>query len=194
MKVVDELITPGCPQCAIKHLSAALYHAARGNINLTNLTGLADCERMMANVLVGIAIINLAEVRSGYASHLWFAVGALVRAEEIYAADRLGVPLVVRDVRLLLEQKGESAVSEAILTLSHAVYLTPLEWLYAHYEEAVRELPREAHYIDVKDPVKSIRHIREEYFNLPPSTVPVEGDEKQNRKGADHGNREEDAR
>ena len=29
IEVNDELMTPGCPQCAVKHLSAALYYRAQ---------------------------------------------------------------------------------------------------------------------------------------------------------------------
>jgi hypothetical protein len=28
LEIVDELMTPGCPQCAVKHLSVTLYHVA----------------------------------------------------------------------------------------------------------------------------------------------------------------------
>jgi hypothetical protein len=167
MKVVDELFTPGCPQCAVKHLSAALYHHARTAHTLTS----APDPYM---VCVCTAYINLVEVRAGYHSHLWYAVGALVRAEERFAP-RIG-ECVARDVRLMLEQYGEMALIDAINCIEAGTAPGHEEWAAAHYAEAMRELPAMQAGMRMDDLIGSIERIREEFFNLPPSTVPG-GDE-----------------
>ena len=104
-EVNDELMTPGCPQCAVKHLSAALYHRA----HLAG--GGEDLRPDPYMVCVCTAYINLVEVRTGYFSHLWYAVGALVRAEEHFAVG-LG-ECVAREARLMLEQYGEDSLIES---------------------------------------------------------------------------------
>lgn len=169
MKVVDELITPGCPQCAVKHLSAALYHRAQlagGGEELCPDPYVVD---------VCVAYINLVEVRAGYRSHFWYAVGALVRAEERVAPGLVG-GCVAREARLMLEQYGEEALADVLHHICVGTIPTHADWAAAHYSEAMRELPAMQASMRMDDLIGSIERIREEYFNLPPSTVPG-GDE-----------------
>ena len=63
MEIQDELMTPGCPQCAIKHLSAALYHRAKMGAANEQLPPL------QAGVCKCIAAINLVEVLNGSMTH-----------------------------------------------------------------------------------------------------------------------------
>jgi len=156
MDIVDELMTPGCPQCAVKHLSAALYHRAHlvgGGEDLRPDPYLVD---------VCVAYINLVEVRAGYRSHLWYAVGALVRAEERFAP-RIG-GCVAREARLMLEQYGECALIDALNCIEAGTAPGHEEWAAAHYAEAMRELPAMQAAMRMDDLIGSIERIREEYF------------------------------
>ena len=158
MKVVDELFTPGCPQCAVKHLSAALYHVARGAVQ-------KDVFPDPYMTCVCTAYINLVEVKAGYRSHLWYAVGALVRAEE-HMAPRNG-ECVVREARLMLEQYGEHAVMDALNLLHEGTAPDHADWAAAHFDEARRELPGCADNMSMGDLIESIEKIREEFFPKP---------------------------
>lgn len=163
MKVVDELMTPGCPQCAIKHLSAALYHVVRN-------AGQKDVFPDPYMTCVCTAYINLVEVRAGYRSHLWYAVGALVRAEEHMAPKGTG-GCVAREARLMLEQYGEEAVLDALKCLREGTAPNHADWAAAHFDEARRELPAFADEMMIGDLVGSIEKIRGEYFSLPEAAV-----------------------
>lgn len=157
MDVVDELMTPGCPQCAIKHLSAALYHRA-------HLVGCGE-DLFSGPYMVDmcVACINLVEVRAGYHSHLWYAVGALVRAEE-RMAPRPSVGCVAREARLLLEQHGEEALTDALCLIEKGTIATHADWAEAHFSEARRELPAMRDEMQMDDLVGSIERIRKEFF------------------------------
>ena len=170
MKVVDELFTPGCPQCAVKHLSAALYHRAKVRAPVM----LAPDPYMTC---VCTAYINLVEVKAGYLSHLWYAVGALARAEELTAPRDGGC--VAREARLMLEEYGVDALLNALNFIQDGTAPTHADWAAAHFDEARRELPAFADEMRMDDLIGSIERIREEYFNLPPSMVPG-GDETNN--------------
>ena len=155
MEIHDELMTPGCPQCAIKHLSAALYHVARGAVQKDVFP-----DSYMACVCT--AYINLVEVRAGYASHLWYAVGALVRAEEHFAVG-LG-KCVAREARLMLEQYGEEAIIDALRCIKEGTAPTHADWAAAHFEEACRELPAYADEMTMNNVIETIERIREDFF------------------------------
>ena len=178
MKVVDELFTPGCPQCAVKHLSASLYHAALYEADRHRPSD--PPQRLVpteAAVLLARAYINLGEVLIGYNSHLWFAVGMLQYAEEV--AQRDCAPLVAevaRNARLMLTSGGLSPLQGVMQRIRLDGPLGHLEMSCAHFDEARRELPAFADEMRMDDLAGSIERIREEYFNLPPSTVPG-GDE-----------------
>lgn len=155
MKVVDELFTPGCPQCAVKHLSAALYHVANeGAANTLPPDPYMVC--------MCTAYINLVEVRAGYRSHLWYAVGALVRAEEHMAMAFGGC--AAREARLLIEKDGLGAVPDAMHAIGQGTAPNHAEWAAAHFAEARRELPAYADDMRMDDLVGSIERIRKEYF------------------------------
>lgn len=158
MEIVDELMTPGCPQCAIKHLSAAIYYRAQHH-RVEGAPHVAVYHRTRA----AVALINLAEALTGYKSHLWFAVGALVDGEvfaliacESHYAARM------REARIELEQKGEAAIAKVMGHLFQFCQITDADWESAHYGEAQRELPAWDAWSSDYDLV--IRKIREEYF------------------------------
>ena len=174
MKVVDELMTPGCPQCAVKHLSAALYHMAH-HVAEGNDGGRPDPYM----VCVCTAYINLVEVRAGYVSHLWYAVGALVRAEEHWAP-RLG-ECVAREARLMLEEFGAGALIDALNCIKDGTVPDHTDWAVAHFDEARRELPAMADQMRMDDLVGSIERVRDEYFSLPEVTV-AEGEKTPKEK------------
>jgi len=165
MEVVDELMTPGCPQCAVKHLSAALYHRAK-----TLAPEMLAPDPYM--VCVCTAYINLVEVRAGYLSHLWYAVGALVRAEEHFAVG-LG-ECVAREARLLLEQHGEEALIDALRCIEERTAPTHADWAAAHFDEALRELPAYADMMTMNNIVETIERIRKEFFDF--SEAPAASD------------------
>lgn len=165
MEIVDELMTPGCPQCAIKHLSAALYHRAR------LVGGGEDLRPNSYMACVCVAYINLVEVRAGYHSHLWYAVGALVRAEE-HMAPRMVGECVAREARLMLEEYGEEALIDALNCIAEGTAPTHADWAAAHYSEAMRELPSFAHEMRMDDLTGSIERVREEFF-ISDTTAPA---------------------
>lgn len=158
LEIHDELMTPGCPQCAIKHLSAAIYYRAQHH-RVEGAPHVAVYHRTRA----AVALINLAEALTGYKSHLWFAVGALVDGEvfaliacESHYAARM------REARIELEQKGEAAIAKVMGHLFQFCQITNADWESAHYGEAQRELPAWDAWSSDYDLV--IRKIREEYF------------------------------
>jgi len=155
LEIHDELMTPGCPQCAIKHLSAALYHVARGAVQKDVFP-----DSYMACVCT--AYINLVEVRAGYRSHLWYAVGALVRAEEHFAVG-LG-SCVAREARLMLEEHGEEALIDALRCIKEGTAPTHADWAAAHFEEARRELPAYADMMTMANILETIEAIRSDFF------------------------------
>lgn len=167
MDIVDELMTPGCPQCAVKHLSAALFHVADGNLKPEDVT-LAH----PTTVHIAIAAINLAEVRAGYLSHLWYAVGALVRAEELAAQVGVGdAGRVARETRLMLEERGVEAVVDALRNIATSIWLSHADWVMAHYAEAMRELPAMQAAMQMDDLIGSIERVRAEFF--PDTSAPA---------------------
>lgn len=167
LEIHDELMTPGCPQCAVKHLSAALYYTARHNM----LT--PEGWRVKA----AVAEINLVEVLNGYKSHLWYAVGALAVAEEqaVVACDRRDG---IREARLIIEERGLPGAAEALYALVGRGGIRDCDRALAHYEEAKRELPAMADQMLMHDLVGSIERIREEFFpsdTSAPAAVTAEG-------------------
>ena len=173
LEIVDELMTPGCPQCAVKHLSAALSYLLH-----PRLRGLICPSR----VLLAVAKINLAEVLVGYDSHLWYAVGMLQRAEET-ALGEGSTYAVARHARLILEEKGRAGAAEALHSIELGAVFEPEEKAEAHLYEAARELPDECAYPVVPNPdniVRTIERIRKEYFDLPEAAV-AEGETTTNK-------------
>ena len=138
MEAVDELFTPGCPQCAVKHLSAAMYYRAQHH----HVEGEPHVS-VYHHTRAAIALINLAEVLTGYKSHLWYAVGALVDGEvaALTAGDDRSAARM-REARLELGLKGEDAIADAMRILFQSCWITNADWEAAHYWEAQRELPQ----------------------------------------------------
>lgn len=197
MNIVDEINTPGCPQCAIKHLSAAIAYAADDRRDGCISNG---------GVAYARAKINLAEVLTGYKSHLWYAVGLLVKCEERFAAVKepdnpdpwtantlrcYRLKKLAREARLLLELHPESVAEAYDLLDTGRVY--PCEMAHAHACEAMRELPAMADRILMRTPgdyygpetLDIIEEIRKEFFDLPPSTVPGGEETNQTEKEPD---------
>ena len=157
-EINDELMTPGCPQCAIKHLSAALYHAAKGVLE-------KDVSPDEYMTCVCTAYINIVEVRAGYHSHLWYAVGALVRAEEHFAVGLGGC--VAREARLMLERYGEGALIDALRCIREGTAPSHADWAAAHFDEARRELPAEEGEMRMGDLAGSIEYLWKKYLEAP---------------------------
>lgn len=157
-EINDELITPGCPRCAIKHLSAALYHVTKGVLE-------KDVFPDEYMTCVCTAYINLVEVRAGYRSHLWYAVGALVRAEEHFAVGIGGC--VAREARLMLEQYGEGALIDALRCIREGTAPNHADWAAAHFDEARRELPAEEGEMRMGDLAGSIEYLWKKYLEAP---------------------------
>ena len=166
MEVVDELDTPGCPQCAVKHLCAALSYAADHNNG--------DEQMGSEFILAARALINLTEAIVGYRSHVDFAIGLLERAEREALMQRggLGFATKVRTLRLACISQRFDEAGEAVLAV-HAE-LHPASYMWAHLVEAARELP--GMHLPTGNPAVPeiqglLQAVREEYFNLPPVTV-----------------------
>ena len=131
-EIVDELNTPGCPNCAIKHLSACLYHLLRrgkGSVPSANTP----------EVEIARAYINVVETLEGYKSHWYYAIGLLNSAEEHFVA--MGSPREARetrDLRVVLMKEGPASnVMPAFFFFTRALpFLAD-----AHWDEAFRELP-----------------------------------------------------
>ena len=157
MEIVDELVTPGCPQCAIKHLSAALMYMITPGRH-----GLA----VQSKVWMAVAKINLAEVLVGYKSHLWYAVGMLQRSEETALSEGSSCA-TARHARLVLEAKGLEGVAEALRELNLGAVFEDDEMCEAHLYEAARELPGLLVYPLAPSPeivLSELDRIREDFF------------------------------
>lgn len=136
MDTVDELMTPGCPNCAVKHLSAALAYFVDAGNDKYETGDLGD-----ASVLVGRAVVNLIESMNGYPSHFDFAIGLIERAEETFtftytqtASSPVGR---LRRIRLALTD-GTMPVSCGAGELYS--FARPYGMMLAHVAEALREL------------------------------------------------------
>lgn len=179
MEVVDELMTPGCPNCALKHLSAAvsLYVDFPTAMLLPrdNVLPGDSCVKE-ALVCAARAYVNFMEAIEGYESHFEFAVGLLVRAEEFaILGDDISLAHGLREsrVKLMVDKKNPCA-------LEHIRYVSLPAMALAHILEARRELPAERdhipcdHSMTVSSLQSSIKWIKEQYFD-----VPAEGDEEE---------------
>lgn len=175
METVDELVTPGCPNCVIKHLSAAV--ALLANARVTDLLYTPEVDGILDREIALRAAINLTESRQGYESHFDYAVGLLVLAEAVPYHDARRRELY-RDTRLLLIERGNDpeAVSTAVTRL---VMITrsgiPDEYFgqiyaQAHVTEALRECPESvlgavSGMTCIDDLQRAIRNVRKEFFS-----------------------------
>jgi len=152
MEIRDQIVMQ-CPQCAIKHLCAALSFVADG----TPL-GEVSCK----DILVARAYVNLEEVFIGYKSHFDFAVGLLERAEEeaMFDGDELYAQNVrVERTKLISDPDGYRNVAISLMGIA-----VPGSIVFAHLQEAARELP-----VTIAVPTEAsirstIAEIRKEYF------------------------------
>ena len=158
--LVDEIMTPGCPQCAVKHLCAALARTATGPLAPVPPDHFVDAAR---------AYVNVVEAREGYVSHREFAVGLLVAAEEsAVSAGADADALALRTARLaLLSGDDASALHDLFATAGGQLDR-------AHFAEALRELPALAEEFGSSYPPRTqegadrirqmVEWIRKEYF------------------------------
>lgn len=134
LKPHDELMTPGCANCAVKHLSAAVARIA---------THPEDCCRVKqdsAGMWCAVAFVNLVEVAAGYASHRDYAIGCLHIAEE--RAVITGEPdrvATIRDIRIGLVLHWDDPVNRVWQLQKLYSESRDCEWI-AHICEAYREL------------------------------------------------------
>lgn len=131
METVDELMTPGCPQCARKHLSAAIALSALAGHDGGSWDVAAGNVDPCVQVYVARAFVNLVEASEGYASHVAFARGLLVLAEETAPA---AIARGIRAVRLALDE-------EAFDPRTMRKWFCMQAEAAAHELEARRELP-----------------------------------------------------
>lgn len=159
MEIHDELATPGCPQCAIKHLSAALAYMLSPGRGVGHFS--SSC------IWLAVAKINLVEVMAGYRSHLWYAVGMLVRSEEAARCEGSSCQ-TARVARLELEERGLDGAESALRMIADGVVLGADALVYAHLYEAARELPDLLVYPPLAPTAETMVHeierIRAEYF------------------------------
>lgn len=176
MEIVDELVTPGCPQCAVKHLSAAVAYIADGEAQANHVPSI------VIGTYMARALINLVETMEGYSTHFDFAIGLLQRAEELAASEegssaRLFM-YAARSIRVKLIAAGpkDDAIGSAITSLEASVDRACMA--LGHIREAMRELPGRGIdlTLDVKCLANMIAKIRDEYLLEPDATVtPVDG-------------------
>lgn len=184
MEVVDELVTPGCPQCAVKHLSAALsYLVEMGAPARATILGCPEgisANELTAKILLAKACINLVEVLDGYRSHFDFAVGLMQQAEEVMLMsvpngrpeDSRGNHQQIRKLRVQLIEAGptDDDTIQIVIGTLRAVLFGQLRQAYAfaHYQEALRELPEDfrapVYGITVEAMQQMIAAVREKYF------------------------------
>lgn len=164
LEIVDELDTPGCANCAVKHLSAALAYlvtSLRAGLGHNNSWG-----HDSGGELVARACINLVEAAEGYTSHFPFAIGLLAMAEEAFVAGGdTDTALRVREQRTSLIAGGMGAVTDAVDEMS--VMVDDRDMARGHLEEAKRELPHwKPCSLKVDELVAAVDEIRREYFEF----------------------------
>lgn len=150
MELTDELVTPGCPQCFIKHMSTALAAVIQA-------PGFGQVDPRF--VLLHRALINLIEFREGYLSHAPYVTGLLNMLEQAVAllpfgeSERGFSACDVRRLRLAFaENPGGVSIEESFTrhtpdpgvlygVLSYPLQNDPDNYAVAHVKEALRELP-----------------------------------------------------
>lgn len=188
MEIVDEILTPGCPNCALKHLSAAVTYAA--------LDSMPDYDLPVWAVNEARARINAVEFLEGYTSHFELAVGFMELAEEeACSAGVNGNARVIRERRVkLMTSKDAKNVGAFVASIAPGCKLMAT----AHIAEALREMPNDAEFrkillshigkCDTKAEVvaclrSAIEHVRKEYFDFEDIPEPVVGEGEHENKG-----------
>ena len=165
METHDELMTPGCPQCAVKHLSAAIAYASRyrGGVSVRFDT---------PEVYAARAVINAVEAENGYPSHRDLAVGLLVQAEDSAVVND-GPTARYREARLKYMDDGR-ARDLAVAVVEGFAETAWFDLALAHVAEACRELPdvkRFGHPATAEEFVglaaKIVADVKREYFDVP---------------------------
>lgn len=191
MELVDELVTPGCPNCVIKHLSCAI--ALLADTRTDTLTYNGGAARSAA-ILLERAVVNLGETAQGYGSHYAFAVGLLAQAERLAILESWmpGEVAEIRAARLdLVEQGPEGAAAVMRRVLGKALVTNRVQQVIAHLIEAQREAPddmlddmkvvpackEDTVTVTVAHIAETIRKVRKEYFDF------CEGEEPAGKKG-----------
>lgn len=185
-EIHDELLNPGCPQCARKHLESALVYLLQDG-NYSDDTMHMDVWRGEPTVPLARALINYAECVVGYESHIILARGFLEQFEEKCAhAGDARTANWARQLRFCMTEdpKAQAGTVHQVLQLPWAPTIHRFAWAVAHFLEAIRELP------DLEAPIETFgpRHIYEllgkvehEYFSL--ALTP--------KKGGEYGNKSE---
>ena len=134
MEIVDELMTPGCPNCFVKHMSAAVARMVACRIPVVRIDGACADEIALAR-----ALVNLVEAYTGYESHFDYAVGLMEIAEECAVCnDLVGTVEASRAIRVKLVKDGFPGIPEAVRESGSACRRRPLPRPYVL--EALREL------------------------------------------------------
>lgn len=163
MEIVDELMTPGCPNCFVKHMSAALARMAAFRIPKVEIDS-----RFEEDITLARALVNLVEAYTGYTSHFDYAVGLMVVAEESAVVnDMVGTVEASRAIRTKLVADGEKGIPSAVLELGKII--EPGDLVSAHILEAFRELPSMDHNernFTADDIRGMIEEAKNEYFDI----------------------------
>ena len=169
MDIVDEILTPGCPNCVVKHLSAALAYLA-DNPDRCSPSPLDAATEV--GTLAARAYVNLVEAMTGYVSHVYLAIGLLERAESSAARACAEEKLAaLRTVRTDLIERDAKAVPDALAALSGVC--AKADFALAHLYEAGREAPAdirvqtEPRGADAGAILEVLRQVRENYFAVP---------------------------
>ena len=163
MEIRDKVVM-ACPNCAIKHLSAALACMA----DAKNGSYVSVAPR--TTTLIARAVVNIVEHYEGYTSHLDYAVGLMVLAEEAAIAECVhDLAVKLRGYRVDI-MSGEISPSALPFHAASEFGVTVEDFMNAHIAEARRELP-ELMGEDLTDDEKiaaAIRSVKETYFPVIP--------------------------
>lgn len=196
METFDELVTPGCPNCVVKHLSCAIALLAENRMDTLTYNGGAA---QSAAILLERAVVNLGETAQGYGSHYAFAVGLLAQAErqailESWTPDEVAE---IRAARLDLVERGpEGAAAVMRRVLDKALATDCVQQAIAHLIEARREAPdgvldgtgagivpayrSDLATVTVACLVETVHRVRKEFFDFDQGEKPAE------EKGEEH--------
>lgn len=198
-EIHDELVTPGCPQCARKHLESALTYLIRDGVPSGTHPPLEQDLEIAPSVLLARALINLGEYFIGYGSHIRLVRGFLEQYELATSLDAEWVNARwARNLRCCLSESAQGHVAPLevhdLLRSPERPFISSLVYAYAHYKEALRELPDLARPIDLHFSHELILTLLDDlesaFFSDPAPEVPRRDIymNQQTTKGADHGN------
>lgn len=142
-EIHDELLNPGCPQCARKHLESALaYLIGEGAPRNSPAIRIHDLDKDPASLLAR-ALINFDEYIVGYDSHIRLVRGFLEQFEMacVLQGDR-EMAQWARRLRCALSEPGGTPMTTEVYDVLHArPFVAPIVFAWAHVKEAIRELP-----------------------------------------------------